>query len=77
MKKIINVNSKYTQECAKEKKIKIKIKIKHEKLFDILDKLLKEYYGNNWRNINDLVYYKNVIDDQAINLIYNMENEQL
>lgn len=65
------------QECAKEKKIKIKIKIKHEKLFDILDKLLKEYYDNNWRNINDLVYYKNVIDDQAINLIYNMENEQL
>lgn len=61
------------QKCAKEKKIKIK----HEKLFDILDKLLKEYYDNNWRNINDLVYYKNIIDDQAINLIHDMEDEQL
>lgn len=59
------------------KKLKLKLKLSTKKLFDIFDKLLKEYYGNNWRNINDLVYYKNVIDDQAVNLIYNMENEQL
>lgn len=59
------------------KKLKLKLKLSTKKLFDMFDKLLKEYYGNNWRNINDLVYYKNVIDDQAINLIYNMENEQL
>lgn len=60
----------------KRKKLKLKLKLS-TKNYLILDKLLKEYYGNNWRNINDLVYYKNVIDDQAINLIYNMENEQL
>lgn len=59
------------------KKLKLKLKLSTKKLFDIFDKLLKEYYGNNWRNINDLVYYKNIIDDQAVNLIYNMENEQL
>lgn len=59
------------------KKLKLKLKLSTKKLFDMFDKLLKEYYGNNWRNINDLVYYKNVIDDQAVNLIYNMENEQL
>lgn len=59
------------------KKLKLKLKLSTKKLFDMFDKLLKEYYGNNWRNINDLVYYKNIIDDQAVNLIYNMENEQL